>query len=44
MDKVNTIAPEKVRRVASDDKPCFTENLKDLDRRRRREFHKNRRS
>ena len=44
MDIVNRIAPEKFRKIASDDKPWFTEPLKNLDRKRRREFNKNRRS
>ena len=44
MDIVNKIAPERVRKITSDDQPWFTEPLKVLDRKRRREFHKNRRS
>ena len=44
MDIINTIAPEKFRNIASDDKPWFTEQLKTLDRKRRKEFTKNRRS
>ena len=44
MEIVNNIAPEKSRNIASDDKPWFTEPLKTLDKKRRREFNKNRRS
>ena len=44
MEIVNETAPEKNRNIASDDKPWFTEPLKVLDRKRRREFNKNRRS
>ena len=41
---LNTFLPEKVIRIASDDEPWFTEPLKRLDRRRRREFARHRRS
>ena len=44
MEIVNRVAPEKIRNIASDDQPWFTEPLKLIDRKRRREFHKNRRS
>ena len=44
MDIVNKLAPEKQRNISSDDQPWYTEQLKTLDRRRRREFHDNRRS
>ena len=44
MEIVKNIAPEKSRNIASDDKPWFTEPLKTLDKKRRREFNKNRRS
>ena len=44
MTIVNKIAPEKTRNIANDDQPWFTEPLKILDRKRRREFTKNRRS
>ena len=36
--------PEKVIRIASDDKPWFTDELKRLDRRKRREYSRNRKS
>ena len=36
--------PEKVIRIASDDEPWFTEELKKLDRRKRREYSRNRKS
>ena len=42
LEAVNKCLPEKVIKVASDDQPWFTEPLKKLDRRRRREYHKNR--
>ena len=44
MEIVNNVAPEKSRNIASDDKQWFTEPLKNLDRKRRREFNINRRS
>ena len=44
LSKLDEFCPEKMRRVASDDQPFFTDLLKRLDRKRRREFRKNRRS
>ena len=44
MNIVNSIAPERIRNISSDDKPWYTEPLKVLDRKRRREYNKNRRS
>ena len=44
MGIVDKIAPEKFRNVSSDDQPWYTEQLKSFDRKRRREFRKNRRS
>ena len=44
MTIVNKIVPERIRSISSEDKPWYTEALKTLDRKRRREFHKNRRS
>ena len=41
---VNKYLPEKSIRVASDDEPWFNRSLKKLDRKRRREYNKNRRS
>ena len=41
---VDNYLPSKVIRVASDDEPWFTQHQKKLDRRRRREYNKNRRS
>ena len=41
---LNRFLPEKVIRIASDDQPWFTDRLKKLDRRRRKEYRKNRRS
>ena len=42
--KLDELCPEKTRRIASDDRPWYTEQLKRLDRKRRREYKKNRRS
>ena len=41
---VNKYLPTKTIRVASDDEPWYSQALKKLDRRRRREYNKNRRS
>ena len=41
MQIVNEIAPEKYKNISSDDQPWFDDALKILDRKRRREFHKN---
>ena len=41
---LSNFLPEKVIKVASDDDPWFSESLKKLDRRRRREYNKNQRS
>ena len=38
MEIVNKVAPERIRNIASDDQPWFTEPLKLLDRKRRREY------
>ena len=37
-------SPKKTIRVASDDEPWYNQSLKKLDRKRRREYNKNRRS
>ena len=42
LSAVNKYLPEKEIKVASDDQPWFTQPLKKLDRRRRREYRKNR--
>ena len=44
MEIVNQIAPERYRNISTDDQPWYTEQLKILDRKRRREFNQNRRS
>ena len=44
MNKLDEFCPQKTRRIASDDRPWYTDQLKRLDRRRRREYKKNRRS
>ena len=41
---VNKYIPEKARKIAGDDKSWYTQPLKKLDRRRRREFARNRKS
>ena len=38
--KVNKFLPEKVIKVASVDEPWYTQSLKKLDRKKRREFNK----
>ena len=44
LTKLDEFCPEKVRKISSDDQPFFTQELKCLHRRKRREFAKNRRS
>ena len=44
MEIVNRIAPEKYRNISTDDQPWYTDQLKILDRKRRREYRNNRRS
>jgi hypothetical protein len=41
---LDEIFPEKVRKVNSDDQPWISFKLKQMDRRRKRIFHKERRS
>ena len=41
---MDEIFPEKVRKVNSDDQPWISFKLKQMDRRRKRIFHKERRS
>ena len=41
---LDEILPEKIRKISSDDQPWITHRLKVLDRRRKRIFHKERRS
>ena len=41
-DALNKFVPQKTIRIASDDEPWFTQKLKKLDRKRRREYNKNR--
>ena len=41
---LDEIFPEKERKISSDDQPWITQKLKKMDRRRRRIFHKQRRS
>ena len=42
--KLDEVFPEKIRKVSSDDQPWITHKIKLLDRRRKRIFHKQRRS
>ena len=44
LDKLDEFCPEKTRKISSDDQPWYTEQLKRLNRRIRREFSKKRRS
>ena len=44
LDKLDEFCPEKNRRISSDDQPWYTEQLKRLNRRIRREYSKKRRS
>ena len=44
LTKLDEFCPEKVRKISSDDQPFFTQELKRLHRRKRREFTKNRNS
>ena len=44
LDKLDEFCPEKIRKISSDDKPWFTEQLKTLKRKKSRLFRKNRSS
>ena len=44
LEKVNQFLPEKRRKIASDDDPWITEDLKKLNRTRQREYRKNKKS
>ena len=44
LSKVNQYLPEKKRSIASDDDPWMTQDVKDWNRKRHREYHKNKRS
>ena len=44
MTKFESIFPEKIRKISSDDAPWMTNKLKKLDRKRKRIYHKQRRS
>ena len=41
LSKLDKFCPEKIRKIASDDQPFITDQLKRLDRKRRREYRKN---
>ena len=44
VDKLNEIFPEKERKIYSNDKPWMTLKLRKIDRKRKRIFHKQRKS
>ena len=44
MAKLDLYCPQKTRKIASDDKPWVTSKLKEIDRKKKREYRKNRRS
>ena len=44
LKKLDEFFPEKTRKISSDDQPWVTHKLKQLDRRRKRLFHRERRS
>ena len=44
INKLDEVCPEKNRKISSDDEPWFTENLKRLERKKKRLFRKNRSS
>ena len=44
LEKFYLFFPEKTRKISSDDQPWITEKLKKLDRRRKRIYHKHRKS
>jgi hypothetical protein len=44
LQKFNEYFPEKTHRINSDDQPWISHKLKNLDRRRKREYQKHRRS
>ena len=44
LNTCNQIIPEKTRKVSSDDQPWFTERLQRLNKKKKIEYHKNRRS
>ena len=44
IEKLDEIFPEKERKINSDDQPWISFQLKKLDRKRKRLFHKQRRS
>ena len=44
VDKLDDFFPQKTRKIQSDDQPYITNKLKQMDRKRKRVFHKERRS
>ena len=44
LQKLDEIFPEKLRKISSDDQPFITHKLKQMDRKRKRIFNKERRS
>ena len=44
VDICNKVIPEKTRSISSDDQPWYTEKLKTLNKKKKLEYHKNRKS
>ena len=44
LEQLNAFLPEKSFKISSDDKPWMTPEIKELDRNKKREYTKNRRS
>ena len=44
MEKINELFPEKQMKINSNDKPWIDTELKKLDRRRKRDYNKNKKS
>ena len=44
LEKLDEFCPTKIRRISNDDQPWFTENLRKLHRKKRREYNRNRKS
>ena len=44
IQKIDQFLPEKILKISSDDKPWITEKIKKMDRKKKREYHKNRQS
>ena len=44
LNKLEEVCPQKIRKISSDDQCWYTDQLKRLDRKKKREFRRNRRS